>query len=134
MMSRLMLNLHASAQGRSVLATARVPGAGSSTESTDNSTSLLFTSRISMPHALESAWDPEASRLNRESTYVRGGRDGGYIEEVYELTDVDFRGGTDQDRDHGRYLRVSVPVRGGVVAEGGVEIAKPIVGGREWYD
>ncbi|KAM5533553.1 hypothetical protein V8D89_012769 [Ganoderma adspersum] len=134
MMSRLMLNLHASAHGRSELATARVPGAGSSTESTDNSTSLLFTSRISMPYALESAWDPEASRLNRESAYVRGGRDGGYIEEVYELADVDFRGGGDRDRDHGGHLRVPVSMHSGLGGEGGVEIAKPIVGGREWYD
>ncbi|PIL27660.1 hypothetical protein GSI_10812 [Ganoderma sinense ZZ0214-1] len=137
MMSRLMLNLHASAHGRSELATTRVPGAGSSTESTDNSTSLLFTSRISMPHALESAWDPEASRLNRESVYVRDlyagdgrGRDGGYIEEVYEL--ADYRGGADSDQ--GAFLRVPVPTHGGVVGEGGVEIAKPIVGGRVWYD
>ena len=132
MMSRLMLNLHASAFGRSELATARVPGAGSGTESTDNSTSLLFTSRISMPHALESAWDPEASRLNRESAYVRGTRDGGYIEEVYEL--ADYRDGADTDHHGGHHLRVPVPVHGGVVGAGGVEIAKPIVGGRDYYD
>ncbi|KAI1798048.1 hypothetical protein LXA43DRAFT_1106377 [Ganoderma leucocontextum] len=129
MMSRLMLNLHASALGRSELVTTRVPGA-SSTESTDNSTSLLFTSRISMPHALESAWDPEASRLNRESAYVRDlysnhGRDGGYIEEVYEL--ADYQGSA----DHGGHLGVPVPIHSGGLGAGGVEIAKPIVGGRE---
>lgn len=128
MISRLMLNLHASALGHGELATTRVPGASSGTESTDNSTSLLFTSRISMPHALESAWDPEASRLNcdREFAYVRCGRDGGYIEEVYEL--ADYREGTNPNHHGGHHLRVPVPVRSGI------EIAKPIVGDRDYYD
>ena len=129
MMSRLMLNLHGSAFARNELLST---GPSDGTESSDNTTSLLFTSRISMPHHLFStatatAWDPEASQLHRESAYVRdlrhSGRDGGYIEEVYEL--ADYHRGHDDESGHLR-----VPLR----EHGDVEIGKPIVGGREYYD
>nr|VWO99622.1 Peptidyl-prolyl cis-trans isomerase (PPIase) (EC [Ganoderma boninense] len=129
MMSRLMLNLHTSALGHNELASARVPGMGSTSESTDNSTSLLFTSRISMPHTPSSAGDPYASRLDREAAYIHDlyARDGRYVEEMHEL--ADYRGGADSDQ--GAFLRMPVPTHGGAAGAGGEEFAKAIVGGRD---
>ncbi|TBU61122.1 hypothetical protein BD310DRAFT_921527 [Dichomitus squalens] len=123
MMSRLMLNLHSSAFARNELVTTRT---GDTASSSSNSTTLMFTSRISMPHLLSTGWDPEGSRLHRESAYVRdlhSARDGGYIEEVYEL--ADYRGGREDESGHLR-----VPLQG----RRGAEIGKPIVGRREYHD
>ena len=88
-----MLNLHGSAFARNELLST---GPSDGTESSDNTTSLLFTSRISMPHHLFStatatAWDPEASQLHRESAYVRAPGGEGYVGEVYPMQDMHYR-------------------------------------------
>ncbi len=96
MMSRLMLNLHGSVSGREIVTTPISDSSGPS----DNSTSLLFTTRISMPpiSMIATTSDQEAARYrDRESAYVRDARAGydhGYIEEVYEMQDTHYR-----DRD-----------------------------------
>ncbi|KAI0371229.1 hypothetical protein BV20DRAFT_1017181 [Pilatotrama ljubarskyi] len=95
MMSRLMLNLQGSALGRDVIDTSSAYPTTS-----ENSTGMLFTSRISMPGATTQC-DPElllppTSRV-RGSAYVRDAQHGhGYIEELYELHEVHY---TDTDGD-----------------------------------
>ena len=97
MMSRLMLNLHSQASGHELVTTP----ATDSSDPSDGSTSLFFTTRISMPPlSLHTAtWDREAARV-RESAYVRdvrpgAGYDHGYIEEVYEMQDAHYRDADD---------------------------------------
>ncbi|KAI0777258.1 hypothetical protein BD413DRAFT_173739 [Trametes elegans] len=86
MMSRLMLNLHGSASGR---------GGALSTSSayptaSEDGTTMLFTSRISMPPPERAPAPPRP----RASAYVRDAQLGhGYIEEVYELHALDDYGG-----------------------------------------
>lgn len=90
MMSRLMLNLHRSVAEHDPDFITR--HAADSSNPSDNSTTLLFTSRISMPPTMTGTWDQEASRY-RESAYVRDMRSGyglGYIEEVHEMQDVHY--------------------------------------------
>lgn len=101
MMSRLMLNLHSQASGHELVTTP----ATDSSDPSDGSTSLFFTTRISMPPlSLHTAtWDQEAARFRgrgRESAYVRdvrpgAGYDHGYIEEVYEMQDTHYRDADD---------------------------------------
>lgn len=95
MMSRLMLNLHSTVSGREIVTAPVSDSSGPS----DNSTSLFFTTRISMPPT--TTWDHEATRYrDRESAYVRdvrSGYDHGYIEEVYEMQDTHYR---DRDDTH----------------------------------
>ena len=81
-----MLNLQASGASRSRELITEQPT--SLSDPSDNSTTLLFTSRISMPPT--TTWDQEASRY-RESVYVRDTRSGyghGHIEEAYEMQDT----------------------------------------------
>ncbi|KAI0336778.1 hypothetical protein GY45DRAFT_1237531 [Cubamyces sp. BRFM 1775] len=121
MMSRLMLNLHGSALGRDVSDTSS--GYPSTSE---NVTPMFFTSRISMPAAglttfattqfdldarpgerdhgygygYEYERDRDRGKRQRESVYVRdvpSARGGGYIEEVYELQEMPYRGGGVRD-------------------------------------
>ncbi|KAI0659312.1 hypothetical protein C8Q70DRAFT_1054155 [Cubamyces menziesii] len=121
MMSRLMLNLHGSAMGHDVSDTSS--GYPSTSE---NVTPMFFTSRISMPAAglttfattqydldtrtgghdygynySHGEWaDRERGKRLREPVYVRdapSARGGGYIEEVYELQEVPYRGGGARD-------------------------------------
>ncbi|KAI0702017.1 hypothetical protein C8T65DRAFT_655718 [Cerioporus squamosus] len=106
MMSRLMLNLHGSASGREAVTDPISDSSGPS----DNSTTLFFTTRISMPPvSMTATWDPESARYrDRESAYVRDARSGhehGYIEEVYEMQDTHYR---DRDDTH---VRVSTELR-----------------------
>ncbi|RPD65688.1 hypothetical protein L227DRAFT_570971 [Lentinus tigrinus ALCF2SS1-6] len=95
MMSRLMLNLHGTVSGREIITTPLTD----SSDPSDNSTSLFFTTRISMPPiSMTTTYDQEAPRYRvRESAYVRdvgAGYDHGHIEEVYEMQDTHYR-----DRD-----------------------------------
>ncbi|KAI0746960.1 hypothetical protein C8Q80DRAFT_1178553 [Daedaleopsis nitida] len=92
MMSRLMLNLHGSASGRAPTTT-RVPGP---LDSSENSTSLFFTSRISMPPT--TTWDQEASQW-RESAYARDARASygrHYFEESFEMQNTNSSGSRSQ--------------------------------------
>ncbi|KAI0360506.1 hypothetical protein OH77DRAFT_1445358 [Trametes cingulata] len=97
MMSRLMLNLQGSAMGRDVIDTSSAYPTTS-----ENSTGMLFTSRISMPGAntLATQCDPDflqPSARVRGSAYVRDAQHGhGYIEELYELHEVHY---PDRDED-----------------------------------
>ncbi|KAL1941716.1 hypothetical protein VTO73DRAFT_6716 [Trametes versicolor] len=102
MMSRLMLNLQGSAAGRDVVASSSAYPTTS-----DNSTSMLFTSRISsMPMGGAGAtytqtqcdFPAERSRLGRDSAYVRGAESHpgyGYIGEMYELRELGMHDGED---------------------------------------
>lgn len=102
MMSRLMLNLQGSAAGRDVVASSSAYPTTS-----DNSTSMLFTSRISsMPPGGGGATytqtqcdcPAERSRLGRDSAYVRGAESHpgyGYIGEMYELRELGLHDGED---------------------------------------
>ncbi|KAI0646474.1 hypothetical protein C8Q79DRAFT_1010095 [Trametes meyenii] len=91
MMSRLMLNLYGSAVGRDVFATTVAYPSTS-----DNSTTMLFTSRISMPAptATTVLWDDpdcEPGGYRRGSAYIRDAQYGpGYIDEVYEMHDAEY--------------------------------------------
>ncbi|KAI0674479.1 hypothetical protein C8Q78DRAFT_1076115 [Trametes maxima] len=95
MMSRLMLNLYGSAIGHDVFATTVAYPSTSG-----NSTTMLFTSRISMPAptATTALWDdPEldcasgGGGYRRGSAYIRDAQYGdGYVDEVYEMHDAEF--------------------------------------------
>ncbi|OJT02835.1 hypothetical protein TRAPUB_6691 [Trametes pubescens] len=102
MMTRLMLNLQGSAAGRDVIASSSAYPTTS-----DNSTSMLFTSRISSMSPgggggatyTHTQCDPaERSRLGRDSAYVRGAESHpgyGYIGEMYELRELGLHDGED---------------------------------------
>ncbi|KAI0635333.1 hypothetical protein C8Q77DRAFT_1107469 [Trametes polyzona] len=101
MMSRLMLNLQGSAAGRDRDAA----GGGTSSmypTTSDNSTSMLFTSRISMPLGIGTLATLHGNgHGGRDSVLVRDpdGRHaearGGYIGELYELREVEYRDSRD---------------------------------------
>ena len=91
MMSRLMLNLQASADPRPY-ATTRTSGPSSSSA---DSASLFFTTRISMHPgattvATTAAWDA-VDGARRESAYVRAPGGEGYVGEVYPMQDMHYR-------------------------------------------
>ncbi|CDO75761.1 hypothetical protein BN946_scf184921.g37 [Trametes cinnabarina] len=127
MMSRLMLNLHGSALGRGP-----VDSSSGFPTASENITPMFFTSRISMPAAGltttfaapdgELGYESVHSHLPgalgfREGVYVReapihgsAGGSGGYIDEVYELQDMQYP----QD-DDGRDAALRVRGRDGKV-------------------